>query len=713
MSDNIITEQDNKYWQDVENKVLDPKELRQEFKDDEFDSFSVTKSRRNFLKIMGFTVTAMPLSGCIKIPVRKAIPYLNKSENQIPGVANYYATTFNNTPIVVKTREGRPIYVKGNKLSKNTQGAINAPAIASVLSLYDSNRLRSPMVNGNAVEWETFDKTFKKMFGKAIESGKDVYLITPTVKSPSQIAIIDKLNAKYGVKHIAFDAYSECSIHQANQLITGSNVTNETDFSNADLILSFDADFLGTWGDDVKNTKEYSSRRNPDGDMSKHIQVEALMSLSGTNADIRHTQSMKSQRKIIKAMVEILSSRELTVKGDELKLAQSLVKELKSKKSSLVISGDSLISTQIMISKINYLLGNYGKTINVVESKYAKYSNNIELEKAFEATGSGNVSGMIFWDVNPAHTFYDKDKALNAIKSVDFSVSFASSEDETSKLCSLVAPNNHVFESWNDNYNGYNELSLTQPVIQPLFGSRMAEETLMVLLNEERSYYEFIRDSWKANIYPLASGFTNFDEFWNKSLHDGVINLSGLSKVVSLSNSKLTRDTKAALKVANEREASEGLVLNFYQKYAIRDGSQGNNPWLHELPDPVTKATWDNYIMIAKSLADEKSIKSGDVVEVKTDSGSLKLPAIVQPGTDKNTLGIAVGYGRNVAGKVALGLGANAFQHGRLIEGTHSYHDTKVVSLTKTGAHRGLAQTQTHHSMEGRDIVRETTLDSY
>jgi hypothetical protein len=572
MSNIMNTEEKNKYWQDVENKVLDPQELRQEFKDDEFDSFSVTKSRRNFLKIMGFTVTAMPLSGCIKIPVRKAIPYLNKVENQIPGVANYYATTFNNTPVLVKTREGRPIYVKGNKLSKVTKGGVNAPAIASVLSLYDSNRLRSASVNGSEVEWDVFDSTFKKVFGKGVESGKDIYIVTPTIKSPSQIALLDRLNSKFGVKHIVYDAFSECAINQANEIIAGVNAPNETDFSKADLIVSFGADFLGTWGNDVKNTKEYSARRNPDGNMNKHIQIEALMSLTGTNADIRYTHSVKSQRKIIKSMVEILEGRTKTVKGKEADIAAKLVKELKDVPSSLIISGDSLISTQVMVDKINYLLGNYGKTLSLEESKFSKYSNNILLDKALEAAKGGKVAGMIFWNTNPAYNFYDNEKFKIALDGLDFSVSFASSEDETSKLCSLVAPSNHVFESWNDNYNGYKELSLTQPVIQPLFGSRMAEESLMVLLNENRSYYDFIRDTWKANIYPLASDAGSFDEFWNKSLHDGVVSLDGLSKTIDVKKSSVMANADKALKIANEREDSDGLVLNLYQKYAIRDG---------------------------------------------------------------------------------------------------------------------------------------------
>jgi len=714
MSDIINNENKNKYWQDVENKVLDPKDLAKEFKDDEFDSFSVTKSRRNFLKIMGFTVSTMPLAGCIKIPVRKAIPYLNKVENQYPGVANYYASTFNNTPVVIKTREGRPIYVKGNKLSQNTKGGINAPAIASVLSLYDSNRLRAPQVNGNDVEWDVFDKTFKKMFGKSIESGKDVYIVTPSVKSPSQIALLDRMNSKFGVKHIAYDAFSNCAAHQANYLSNKVNEPNETDFSKADMIVSFGADFLGSWGDDVKNTKEYTSRRNPDENMSKHVQVESIMTLTGTNADIRHTRSVISQRQIIKAMLETLEGDKVSVEGEDKDFALALLKELKSSAASLVISGDSLISTQVMINKINYNLGNYGKTVNLVESKFAKYSNNIELDKAFENAGAGNVAGMMFWGVNPAHTFYNQTKAINAIKGLDFSVSFASSSNETSSLCQYIAPANHVFESWNDNYNGYNEVSLTQPVIQPLFGSRMVEESLMALLDLKGSYYEFIRDFWESNFYPLASVKGNFETFWNKTLHDGVVTLSGLSKEVKLNISNLKRDTSEAMKIANAREADDNqLNLVMYQKYGVREGSQANNPWIQELPDPVTKATWDNYIMIAKKRADKDGIKSGDVLELKTETGSIKLPAIVQPGVATNTVGVAVGYGRKIAGKVATGLGENVYQLGRLIEGTHSYHDTKVISLKKTGAHKGLAQTQTHHSMEGRDIVREATLDAY
>lgn len=709
MTDIVNDKKENKYWQDVENKVLDPQHLRQEFKDDEFDSFSVTKTRRNFLKIMGFTVSTMPMAGCIKIPVRKAIPYLNKVENQYPGVANYYASTFKNTPIVVKTREGRPIYVKGNDQSKLSKAGVNAPAIASVLSLYDSNRLRAPQINNVGVEWDKFDESLVNDFARVVESGKDIYLVSEEITSPSMLALIDTLGSRFDVKHITYNPAGRSAVHEAARITHGAGEAHETDFSKADLIVSFEADFLGTWGNDVKNSKEYTSRRNPDEKMNKHVQVESIMSLTGTNADIRYTRSIKSQRQIITYLYEVLLNGSSSITGEAKDLGSKILKELKSSASSLVVSGDSLVATQVMINEINHALGNYGKSVFARESKFARYSNGLEMDGLLRAAKDGKLGGVLFLGVNPVHSFHSSKLVKEAIEKSELSVSFASSEDETSRLCKYTAPDNHVLESWGDSYNGYGELSLVQPTIQPLFGSRIAGETLMKLIpgTEAKSYYEYVQKFWQGNIFPMTNG-SSFTNFWNKSLHDGVAYVDGL--FTNLSKKNYSYNPVAEVK---KTLSGDSMKITLYQKYGIRGGDQVNNPWLQELPDPVTKATWDNYIMISKAAADKQGIKSGDVLEVKALGVSVKLPAIVQPGVDVNTLGIAVGYGRSVAGKVAQGLGANVYPLVRHIAGSHSLHDADVESVKKTGAHRGLAQTQTHHSMEGRDIVRETTFDQY
>lgn len=700
------------YWQDVENKVLDPKVADKEFADGEFDSFSVEKSRRSFLKIMGFSVTALPLTGCVKIPVRKAIPYLMKNDTVIPGVANWYASTFNGVPLLIKTREGRPIKVEGNDKSVLTMGGTNSQAQASVLSLYDSNRLSSPLVDGKSVEWLEFDKKLKQNLDSAKGSGKEVVIVTPSLASPSELALIKEFTAKYGAKHIAYEATSDFAQTKANELSFGSMASNEYAFDKADLIVSFGADFLGTWGNDTAFTRQYTSRRDPAHElgMNRHIQIEPTMSLTGSNADYRHTKSLKDSRNILLGVLKGLTGEGNTsVSAENKEIVNNLVKELKaSAGKSLVVSNDTDINAQVVVNKINQALGNYGTTLSAVSSSYKALASDEAFEEFVSSMNAGNVAAALLVNVNPAYSYHDGAKFEKAYAKVGTRVTFALSNDETSTLSNFNATGNHTYESWSDTLVSSNELSFTQPVIQPLFGSRMYTETLMNLLSISGGFYEYMQSFWAKNFYVKSSGFATAVDFWNKSLHDGVVTLDGLSSALSVSNFSAGKSAKAL----NEVSYKSDLHIITYQKSGLMNGDMANNPWLQELPDPITKATWDNYVMVSPAYAKENGIKSGDVVELKASTHSVKLPAIVQPGTAANTVAVAVGYGRKVAGKVAKNLGANAFSFNSYVNGSVQT-STSFGSLTKTGKFKGLAQTQTHQYMEGRDIVREATAADY
>ncbi len=698
------------YWQDVENKVLDPQAVSKEFQDGEFDSFSVEKSRRSFLKIMGFSVTALPLTGCIKIPVKKAIPYLHKNDTVIPGVANWYASTFKGVPLLVKTRESRPIKIEGNDKSMTTMGGVGSQQQASVLSLYDSNRLNGPTISGAEVEWAEFDQKLKEDLKAAKESGKEVLIITPSISSPSEITLIKEFTKAYGAKHIAFDGTSDYSQVKANEISFNAKAKNSYDFTKANVIVSFGADFLGTWGNSSTNTKQYVSRRDPSSSegMSRHIQIEPVMSLTGSNADYRHTKSLKDSRDIILGVLKSLTGEGPgnTSNND---IVSGIVKELKANKGkSLVISNDSDINVQVVINKINQAVGNYNSTISVMKSDYKICADDMAFEQAVNSMNDGNVAAALFVDVNPAYSFHNSKKFESAVKKVSTVVSFALSNDETSVLAKYNATANHTFETWSDSLVSDSELSFTQPVIQPLFGSRMYTETLMSLMGKSGSFHDYMKSFWSKDFYPKSSGFATATDFWNKSLHDGVVSLDGLSKAASISSMNASSYAKKVASI----EYSSGLNIVTYQKTAIMDGDMANNPWLQELPDPITKATWDNYVMVSPMYAKENSIKTGDVVTLKSKDHSVTLPAIVQPGTEKNTVAVAVGYGRKVAGKVARNLGENAFAFYTYNRGATQTADS-FGTLAKTGKFKGLAQTQTHHSMEGRDIVRETTFADY
>ena len=696
-----------KYWQDVENKVQDPKTLSQEFQDGEFDSFTVKKSRRNFLKIMGFSVTALPLTGCVKIPVRKALPYLNKNDTIIPGVANWYASTWNGMPVLVKTREGRPIKIEGNTNSVVTMGGADAQMQGSVLSLYDSYRYRSPSISGTDVTWEQFDSKFKAAMDSAKASGKEITIVTPSMSSPSQLALVAEFTRSYGAKHVAFDAVSKYAYAKANEATHGVRTVAEYDFEKADVVVSIGADFLATWGNNVQFSKQYAKRRSPEN-LNKHIHVEESMSLTGSNADFRYTRSLAAQRNILLGVLAGVTGAQANVSSENTDVVKQIVTELKSNAGrSLLVCGHNNIDAQVIVNKINSVLGNYSSTVSVYKKPYEVVADDAQFEAFANRAMSGNVGAVLFLDVNPVYSYYNGEKLGAALAKVDTTVSFASAEDETSKLCKFVAPNNHAYESWSDTQVCHSEVSFTQPVIQPLFGSRMAMETLMVLLGKTESFYDYMRSFWKNNLFPKQN-ISNFEQFWNQSMHDGVTNFNRLSTSVAPSVGSVS----ASVAALSSLPVQSGLTVSFYQKSAIRDGALANNPWLQEMPDPITKATWDNYAMVGPEFAQNNNVKTGTVVNITVAGKTISLPAMVQPGQANDTVSVAVGYGRSVAGKVAKNLGANVFPMVSFTNGAFHYAG-QVADLTVSTKFREIAQTQTHHSMEGRDIVRETTLGEF
>jgi len=698
------------YWQDVEKKTLDPAVLKAEFKDGEFDSMSVEKSRRNFLKIMGFSVSALPLASCIKVPVKKALPFSKKNDTIVPGVANWFATTFNGEPVLLKTREGRPIKVEGNDKSRYFKGATNTMSQGSVLDLYDSNRLRSASVGGKDVSWADFDKELVSKLNAAKDQG--IVLVTESFNSPSTMKLIADFKKHYGkVTHIAYDAVSDAAAIKANEKTFGSASKTEYKFDKADLIVSFDADFLGEWGPSTVYTKQWATRRTPGKDMSRHIQIETRMSLTGSNADQRFVKTEAEQKNVLIGLLAALGgASSVGITAENKALVAQLAKELKAKKGkSLVVCSHTDIDSQIVVNKINDLLSNYGKTLDAYSSSHAAYANDEGFENFVNETANGKrkVGAVIFWDVNPAYSYYNNATFTKALGNIGTKVSLASSADETSSLCDMVGPSNHTFESWNDSIVAHDEIAVTQPVIQALYGSRMGAETLLASIGNTSTFHDYVKSNWKRFVSKQGK-FATLDGLWVNSLHDGVAELKGLTKKVSRSIASVNSSVKA---LQSSRNSSE-LSVVAYVKGAMGNGSMANNPWLQECPDGVTKATWGNYVQINPNFAKGKDLKTGDVVTLKSGAHTVELPVLVQAGLEVNTVGVAVGYGRTVAGRVGKDLGANAYGFVSFKNGTFNYGD-QTVALTKTGKFDEVALTQTHHSMEGRDIVRETTNGEY
>ena len=672
------------------------------------DEKSVRPSRRDFLKMLGFTVGYAALANSCEMPVRKAIPYLNQPEEITPGVANYYASTYfdghDYCSILVKSREGRPIKIEGNTLSKLTQGGTNARVQASVLSLYDQARLKDPVKNGQATDWISIDQEIKDKLGAISNAGGEILLVTGSVISPSTRGSIIKFTQAYpSTKWVTYDTVSFSALLDANEANFGIRALPTYHFSKAKLIVGFNADFLGNYLLPVKYARDYAKGRKliDTDEMSKHIQFESYMSLTGSNADKRVPMKPSEELVIVLNLYNKLSGANISTPSVSVDIESIAAELLAHKGNSLVLSGTNDFDIQATINAINLLLGNYGNTISYPDT-YLKQGSDSEIIAAAGKLNTGQFKAFIAYGVNPAYDYFEPEMFTEGIKKCELSISFSETLDETASICQYVCPDHHYLESWNDAEPAAGHYSLSQPLINPIFNTRQAQESLLKWAGMSTSFYDFIREYWNTMIFPKQSTFLLFESFWNKSLQDGVVEIvdSGLSmvdfKAVDLSKAAITD--------------SSGLELVLYEKIGIGTGKHANNPWLQELPDPVTKSVWDNYVCVSPTFAASHDLKNEDVVLI---NGSLELPVLVQPGQHPGTIGIAMGYGRTSAGKVANGIGKNVFPLVYLKKGNRQFGG-KVVTLEKVaGKTYPLATTQTHHTMEGRAIIRETTLEQW
>jgi len=690
--------------------------------------------RRNFLKALGFGVGAVSLAACEKVPVHKSIPYLIKPEEVTPGVANYYVSSYDGHAILVKTREGRPIKIEGNPTDILSKGGVNASAQASVLELYDVNRLQNPVINKAESSWSAVDTFVKQQLSLIKTGGKKIRLVTSTVNSPSTLAVIaDFIKAYPAAKHINYDSVSYTGIIQANQNSFGKAVLPHYRFDKADVIVSFGADFLGSWISQAEFMNQYVSNRNgaslAQKKMSRHIQFETGMSITGTNADVRIPVKPSEEGLAIINLYNEISGTTLpgSKKLDNNKVADTAItlaaKELLAAKGkALVVAGSNDVATQVLVNAINAKLGAYGTTIDLdnVSNQYA--GNDAEMVELISDMAKGDVDAVFFLNANPAYDYYKAKEFTDALAKVKLKVSFSDHGgngegnqtigDETSSLCDVIAPNHHYLESWGDAevLSGY--YTIVQPTINPVYNTRQAEQSLLIWADAPvKDYYTYVRNNWDSSI--LAKGGLSGQKGWETLLQTGFVKVADKA-AGSYSFSKDVNAVAATILAQSGKITASGndVELQVYQSSVMRDGKKANNPWLQELPDPVSKVTWENFAAMAPKYGESKNLKEGDVIKITVDGYSISLPVLFQPGQAQGTISVAVGYGRTLAGPVGNGVGQNAFPFYTNVNGT--FQRSSVAKWEATGEVSILAQTQTHHSFEGREsVIKETTFNEY
>ncbi len=666
-------------------------------------------NRRDFLKLCGYSLAITTVLSSCENAVQKAIPYLNKPEEITPGIANYYASTYINgsdyASILVKTREGRPIKIEGNNLSPISNGACSARVQASVLSLYDVSRYKNPEINQQKVSWDEFDKSILK----ALESQKEnqLVILTPTIFSPStRKAIQHFTNAYPNIKWVQYDTQSTSAILKAQKLCFGKEELPDYRFNKANLIVSFDADFLGTWLNPSEYIKTYSDTRKLSAStnkMSRHIQFESRMSLTGSNADERHAIKPSELNLLIAQLYNEILALKGTQKYNTPESTQTikeLAKDLiKQKSSSLVVSGSQDLNAQILINAINFELGNFDNTVGLNTPLLNHQAIDEDMDQLIADLSTGQVKGLICYHSNPVFNHPEGDKIKKAIESLPFSLSIHESPNETSSLMQFVAADNHYLESWNDAEIKKGSFSLMQPAIHPLFDTRQFQASLLKWSGQDVNYHKFIMKHWEETLFTTQTLYTNFKSYWEHTLQEGIFQVKNTNKI----KSEFTQvNIKQAFNKLIQKSGSTNIELQVYETVAIGNGSMGNNPWLQEMPDPISKICWDNYLNISPKQAKEMGLETGNMVKL---NNKLELPVYILPGQAYNSVSIAVGYGRELCGKVGKAVGFKISEY--------AHKEYTSVKLEKIEGHYDYAMTQTHHSMEGRAIVREANLDEY
>lgn len=675
-------------------------------------------SRRDFLKLMGFSFTGAALAACSRMPVEKVIPYLVKPEEVTPGVANWYATTCAGCTascgLLVKVRDGRPIKIEGNELSPINRGGVCAVGQAMVLSLYDDSRLKGPLWEGKGISWEEMDQKIITVLEDVVRKGGKVALVSGTLVSPSTRALVGEWLAKFpGSRHVVYDPVSMAAIPEANQISFGTRVLPRYRFDRAQVIVGLNADFLGTWISPVEYARGYAQNRMKQAGqgpatMSHHVQFEARMSLTGSNADRRVPVAPSEIGGVALALlqeVSRLAGKGPAFGGDlagltvDQKIIHETARELfEHRGESLVVCGVNDVSLQVAVNALNSLLGNIGSTVDLDNPSLQKQGDDSRIRPLVEAMNRGEIGGLFLYGVNPLYDLPESEAFREGLKKVPLSVSFAGSLDETAVAVKAVCPDHHFLESWNDAQPVTFCYSMTQPALRPLSQTRAAQESLLRWSGREGDHYNYLRNFWRRS---------GLDSFWDQAVHDGLMSLPPQTSVSRGFTAPLAASVKIVLQelqAAASRQSKDRFEVEFYEKVGIRDGRHANNPWLQELPDPISKVTWDNYASVAPVTAAGLGLEEGDVVRLKFASRALEIPVQIQPGQFSGSIALALGYGRTECGKVGKGVGVNGYP----FISTHS-----VVSLEKTGRHVELAATQTHHSMEGRPIVKETTLAEY
>ena len=730
---------DPNYWRSFKELYNDKETIEKrynEFEEGVTDQFDPNEnlsglSRRKFLALLGASAAFAGVACTDYRDKGEVVPYNIKPEEITLGKPNYYASTCtgcNSTcGILIKTREGRPIKIDGNPEHPVNQGKICAKGQASILNLYDPERIKSPLRKNYNVfsetEWKYVDDNIINVLSNL--GNKEIALISHKINSPTTLKLINEFKAVYPTaKLYSYELFNNSIRQNAWKKCYGDESFPLIAWNEAELILSLESDFLGADENRIENSKLFAQMRDVDSKKFNRLYVaESALTLTGINADYRLKVKPENQLEFVLGLISelkkkgvISTSLEFNVNLNDVvnnlnldrKTVNYLVKDLSDKKGkSIVYAGDSLSEeTHIAVNLLNELLGN---TSLYRKDSFKLNQHNIsafdEFSELVNKINNNQVGAVIHLNCNPVYHLPEDIGYRNAITKVDNVFSLAETMNESCQVSKYVLPINHNFECWGDFQSRTGLISLSQPAIMPIYNSRQLEAILLTWIKKDSQayndfiYHDYLKSNWQQNVYPKYSNNLSFDKFWYSALHNGFI-LTNENVVLNLNFNYSSVNFK------NINKTNSGYTLILKESYALGDGRYANNGWLQELPHPVSKITWDNYAAVSFNTAKELGLKDNDLVEVKVGERTLKIPVFVQAGNADNTITIELGYGREYSGIVASGVGFNA---NKLLSKNYSFSPWIYtnVQISKAPGKYILASTQEHHAF---DIPREQDL---
>jgi len=705
-----------KYWQSVEElkgssivETLSKNEFVEEIPTDEFLGDKETlessaTSRRDFLKYVGFSTAAASLAAC-EGPVRKSIPYIIKPNDITVGVADWYATSmadgFDFANVLVKTREGRPILIMPNK---EANGSTNARTQAAVLSLYDEQlRLKAPRKGTEAISWSTANTEIVAQLQALKESKETVVLITGTLASPSTEKVIADFTAAYpNIKHVAYDAVSASGALDAFEAFYGKRALPNYQFDKAAVIASIGADFLGDWQGGFE--KSYSAgRKSENGNMSYHVQFESNYSITGANADKRVVLKPSDQVFALLNLYNAVTGANVPSKATP---ADATVKEVaaalvKAGSKGVVVTGLNDKNAQLIALAINDALQSI--VLDTTATSNVRQGDDTAMAQVVADMKAGKVGGVITYNVDPLYTLANAADFVAGLEKVSLSVALSLQNDATANATTYALPTPHFLESWGDVQAIEGQFGLMQPTIKPLFDTRQFQDVLLQWSGSTATYYDVLKEFWNTTVLAGKS--------WNQALHDGFFT----KKATATVRAKSVNMTSIAAALMSATKPSE-FELDLFTSTALGDGKQANNPWLQELPDPLTRAAWDNYLTVSMADANafgfdnpvqDNGAINGNYANVTVNGVTLKnIPVMVQPGQAKGSVGLALGYGRTHGLKETMQVGVNAYPF--LIGGKNIQYG---VTIEKAAGSHKFACTQVQKTIAGRhEILKVASL---